>query len=142
MKVRVLHLITRLDLGGAQQNTLFCVESHDRERFEVALLAGSGGELDDQARAIRDARVDLVPWLRHPIAPPPPTVRARVWGTLSLLAAIASAGLIGSSGSRYRASPGGRSTSNPSCPTAPLAVRYDQPPSIFLQPVWVKIRRY
>jgi len=69
VKVRVLHLITRLDLGGAQQNTLACVERHDRERFEVALLAGSGGELDDQALAIPDARVDLVPWLRHPIAP-------------------------------------------------------------------------
>jgi glycosyltransferase involved in cell wall biosynthesis len=69
VKVRVLHLITRLELGGAQQNTLFCVESHDRERFEVALLAGAGGELDDQALAVSDARVDLVPWLKHPIAP-------------------------------------------------------------------------
>jgi len=69
VKVRVLHLITRLDLGGAQQNTLSCVERHDRERFEVALLAGSGGELDDQAVDIPGARVDLVPWLRHPIAP-------------------------------------------------------------------------
>jgi uncharacterized protein YqhQ len=27
--------------------------------------------------------------LRHPIAPPPPTARARVWGTISLLGAVA-----------------------------------------------------
>ena len=35
MKARVLHVITRLDLGGAQQNTLYCVSHHDRARFEV-----------------------------------------------------------------------------------------------------------
>jgi glycosyltransferase involved in cell wall biosynthesis len=66
---RILHLITRLELGGAQQNTLFCVERHDRERFEVELMAGAGGMLDEEARNIPDAAVKLVPWLRHPIAP-------------------------------------------------------------------------
>lgn len=68
-RYRVLHLITRLDLGGAQQNTLFCTEHHDRERFEVELIAGSGGRLDPQARRIPDARVSLVPWLSHPVSP-------------------------------------------------------------------------
>lgn len=66
---RVLHLITLLELGGAQQNTLYCLRHHDRERFEVELLAGVGGQLDDEARSIPDARVRLVPWLQHPIAP-------------------------------------------------------------------------
>lgn len=66
---RVLHLITRLELGGAQQNTLFCVEHHDRRRFEVDLVAGSGGALDSAARGIAGAGVLLVPWLRHSIAP-------------------------------------------------------------------------
>jgi glycosyltransferase involved in cell wall biosynthesis len=69
VKYRVAHVITRLDLGGAQQNTLYCVGRHDRERFEVELLAGRGGELDAEAIALGDARVDLVSWLRHPIAP-------------------------------------------------------------------------
>lgn len=69
MSYRIAHLITRLDLGGAQQNTLYCVEHHDRRRFEVALLAGAGGVLDDEAARIPDARVQLVPWLRHPISP-------------------------------------------------------------------------
>ena len=40
-----------------------------RERFEVELLAGRGGRLDDEAHAIPDARVHLVPWLRHEISP-------------------------------------------------------------------------
>jgi glycosyltransferase involved in cell wall biosynthesis len=68
-KYRILHLITRLELGGAQQNTLFCIEHHDRRRFEVELIAGAGGILDDQARRIAGVRVQLVDYLEHPIAP-------------------------------------------------------------------------
>ena len=66
---RILHLITRLELGGAQQNTLFCTAHHDRGRFEVDLLAGEGGMLDAEARAIPDARVELLPYLVHPVSP-------------------------------------------------------------------------
>lgn len=69
MKARIVHAITRLDLGGAQQNTLFCVSRHDRSRFEVGLIAGRGGVLDDEARAIADADVRIVPWLRHSVHP-------------------------------------------------------------------------
>jgi glycosyltransferase involved in cell wall biosynthesis len=68
-KHRVLHLITRLELGGAQQNTLYCTTHHDRALFDVELIAGSGGHLDDEARATPDARVQIVPWLRHEIVP-------------------------------------------------------------------------
>jgi len=68
-RYRVLHLITLLELGGAQQNTLYCARHHDRERFDVELIAGSGGRLDDEARTIPDARVQLVPWLKHSISP-------------------------------------------------------------------------
>lgn len=68
-KTRVLHLITRLELGGAQQNTLYCTANHDRGLFDVELIAGAGGQLDDEARAITDARVQIVPWLRHQIDP-------------------------------------------------------------------------
>jgi glycosyltransferase involved in cell wall biosynthesis len=66
---RIVHLITRLELGGAQQNTLYCVEHHDRGRFEVGLWAGEGGILDERARAIQRADVRILPWLVHPIAP-------------------------------------------------------------------------
>jgi len=68
-KTRVLHLITRLELGGAQQNTLYCTANHDRGLFDVELIAGVGGELDDEAREITDAKVQIVPWLRHEIDP-------------------------------------------------------------------------
>ena len=68
-RYRILHLITRLELGGAQQNTLFCTAHHDRSLFEVDLLAGRGGLLDAEAVRIPDARVELLPSLRHAISP-------------------------------------------------------------------------
>jgi len=66
---RIAHLITKLELGGAQQNTLFCMATHDRDSFEPVLLAGAGGILDDEARAVSNAEVHLVPWLVHPVRP-------------------------------------------------------------------------
>ncbi|MEI7529074.1 MAG: glycosyltransferase family 4 protein [Elusimicrobiota bacterium] len=47
--VKVLHIVTRLDFGGAQANTLYTVAHLDRERFDVSLLAGPGGILDEKA---------------------------------------------------------------------------------------------
>jgi glycosyltransferase involved in cell wall biosynthesis len=39
-KIKVLHLITHLGFGGAQDNTLLTVKTHSRERYEVHLAAG------------------------------------------------------------------------------------------------------
>jgi glycosyltransferase involved in cell wall biosynthesis len=68
-RYKVVHVITRLELGGAQQNTLYCVGHHDRALFEVELIAGAGGVLDTEARATADVDTRLVPWLRHAISP-------------------------------------------------------------------------
>ncbi|MEO1402782.1 MAG: glycosyltransferase family 4 protein [Cyanobacteria bacterium J06635_1] len=43
-KIKVLHLITRLAVGGAQDNTLLTVENHDRTRFESHLAANPDDE--------------------------------------------------------------------------------------------------
>lgn len=48
----VCHIITRLELGGAQQNTLFTVAQLDRNRFRPILITGEPGPLDDEARAL------------------------------------------------------------------------------------------
>ncbi len=66
---RLVHLVTRLELGGAQQNTLHCVEHHDRAKYDVSLWSGAGGFLDARAAAIPGADVKLLPWLAHPISP-------------------------------------------------------------------------
>lgn len=50
--IRVAHVITRLELGGAQGNTLYTVSHLDRSRFEAHLVCGPGGLLDAEAREL------------------------------------------------------------------------------------------
>jgi glycosyltransferase involved in cell wall biosynthesis len=54
----VLHLITHLDHGGAQDNTLLTVAGLDRRRYRVDLVAGPGA-LEDKAREVADRCVVL-----------------------------------------------------------------------------------
>ena len=65
--VRVCHVITRLELGGAQDNTLYTV-SHLREPFAPSLLCGPGGILDEEASRLR-VPVRFVPSLQRRIRP-------------------------------------------------------------------------
>ena len=44
-RIRVAHLITRLELGGAQLNTLYTYENLDVEKFSAYLISGPGGIL-------------------------------------------------------------------------------------------------
>ncbi|NNE43570.1 MAG: glycosyltransferase, partial [Gemmatimonadetes bacterium] len=44
-KVRVLHVITRLIRGGADENTVFTVEGVDPDRYDSHILAGRGSEV-------------------------------------------------------------------------------------------------
>jgi len=50
--VPVAHVVTRLDLGGAQQNTLHTVSHLDPARFAPSLFCGSGGFLDRDASGL------------------------------------------------------------------------------------------
>ena len=68
-RLHVHHLITKLELGGAQQNTLYCVRNHSRDRFKVSLGTGPGGILDGDARGIKDASVHFMPGLVREINP-------------------------------------------------------------------------
>jgi len=45
-KIRVIHLITKLELGGAQRNTIYTCERMDSARFDVFLMSGEGGVLN------------------------------------------------------------------------------------------------
>jgi len=47
--VKAVHIITRLDFGGAQGNTLYTVAHLDPGRFTAELWAGAGGLLDAKA---------------------------------------------------------------------------------------------
>jgi glycosyltransferase involved in cell wall biosynthesis len=67
--ITVVHVITQLELGGAQENTLHTCRALDRRRFDVALLFGPGGLLDAEARALPNTRVESIPELVRPLAP-------------------------------------------------------------------------
>lgn len=66
--VRVCHVITRLELGGAQDNTLYTV-THLRPPFHASLICGPGGYLDAEARALPGVDLSFVPSLVRPIRP-------------------------------------------------------------------------
>ena len=71
--MRIVHVITRLILGGAQENTLLTVdELHHRYHDEVTLITGPAegpeGDLFDVA-ARRDLAVEIMPELVRPIRP-------------------------------------------------------------------------
>ena len=48
----VCHIITKLELGGAQQNTLFTVSHLDRKRYRPMLISGESGLLDREAQGL------------------------------------------------------------------------------------------
>ncbi len=51
MKVKVLHLITKLEMGGAQGNTVYTFNSLDKNRFEPLLAYGPGGMISPEKKS-------------------------------------------------------------------------------------------
>lgn len=50
--IKVVHIITKLELGGAQQNTLYTVSHLDKDKFIPILITGSEGLLVDDAKRL------------------------------------------------------------------------------------------
>ena len=44
-KIKVLHVITHLPIGGAQDNTLYTVELLDKKKYDISLCCNLDGEL-------------------------------------------------------------------------------------------------
>ncbi|MCS7231991.1 MAG: glycosyltransferase family 4 protein [Elusimicrobiota bacterium] len=59
-KIKVVHIITKLELGGAQRNTLYTVENISKENFDVYLISGCGGILDSEAIKLSRRNVKVV----------------------------------------------------------------------------------
>lgn len=64
----IVHIITKLELGGAQRNTLFTMENLP-ENFQGILLASKGGILDEEAVSSERYITRFVPFLRREICP-------------------------------------------------------------------------
>jgi len=56
-KTVIAHIITKLELGGAQVNTVYTSEHLDRKKFSVYLIAGHGGLLRPQLPEVGHAIV-------------------------------------------------------------------------------------
>jgi len=52
-RIKVCHIITMLELGGAQENTLYTCRHLNKDKFDVILIAGQGGILDKQTIGIK-----------------------------------------------------------------------------------------
>ncbi len=63
MKVKIARIITRMDLGGAQQAVLFLSRGLSPDLFEQILITGEGGLLFEELAAITHVRKYVVPEL-------------------------------------------------------------------------------
>jgi glycosyltransferase involved in cell wall biosynthesis len=54
--IKICHIITKLELGGAQQNTLYTVKTLDRKHFTPLLITGSKGILIEEANRYQHVR--------------------------------------------------------------------------------------
>lgn len=68
-RLRVVHVITKLELGGAQQNTLYTVSHLNPGLFETHLVTGTGGFLDAEARSKNEVQVHFCSDLIREIRP-------------------------------------------------------------------------
>ena len=59
----ICHIITKLELGGAQEVALYAVSHLDRTRFRPVLLTGPGGLLTEEARRLPGVQTIIVPSL-------------------------------------------------------------------------------
>ncbi len=69
MKDTVVYVITHLARGGAQRVVLTLAEALDRNRFDVVLITGPGGEWQERARRIEALELIQIPELVREISP-------------------------------------------------------------------------
>lgn len=56
----ICHVITKLELGGAQEVALYAVSHLDRNKFRPLLVAGPGGLLTEEAKSLPDVDVHIL----------------------------------------------------------------------------------
>jgi len=74
VKKKVIHVITKLELGGAQKVTLMTLERLPRDRYELALVTGPDGLLVEWANRIPDLTRVWMPALVREVRPVEDTI--------------------------------------------------------------------
>ncbi|MEJ2627862.1 MAG: glycosyltransferase family 4 protein [bacterium] len=59
-KIRLLHIITHLAIGGAQDNTLLTLEKLDKNKYDITLLCGKSGQWIQRAHSIPDIKIIFI----------------------------------------------------------------------------------
>lgn len=67
--LRVAHVVTRLALGGADENTLFTVNGLDPARFRTSLIVGHDSDPAMLARVAPHVEIVEIAEMLHPISP-------------------------------------------------------------------------
>jgi len=68
-KIKVCHIITKLELGGAQINTLYTVSHLDKDKFVPVLITGTGGVQDAEAKEFIGVKIFFSSLIIRPIRP-------------------------------------------------------------------------
>lgn len=67
--LKVIHVITKLELGGAQKVVLMTLDRLPGDRYQTILVSGPEGLLDDHVRAVEGLDVRFIPTLVREIRP-------------------------------------------------------------------------
>ncbi len=68
-KYNVLHIITTLELGGAQKSALALIQGLDPQLYTKYFISGPEGSLQEEASRMREVTVTVSPYLRRRIHP-------------------------------------------------------------------------
>ena len=67
-KIKLLHVITHLPIGGAQDNTLYTVELLDKDKYDISLCCNLSGELVNRAKKIKHVKIYDIPNLLREVS--------------------------------------------------------------------------
>ena len=69
MKIKIARIITRMDLGGAQQAVLYLAHHLDRDLFGQVCITGEGGLLSAELSSVPSIKHYIVPELTRHVGP-------------------------------------------------------------------------
>ena len=58
-KIKILHIITHLPMGGATDNTLYTLELLDKNKYDISLACNFRGEFVNRANSIEKCKILL-----------------------------------------------------------------------------------
>ena len=67
-KIKLLHVITHLPIGGAQDNTLYTIELLDKNKYDISLCCNFEGDFVERAKIIKGVKLFNNPFLYRDVS--------------------------------------------------------------------------